>query len=359
MTTSVNAPAAPGYDTLETVCRAIEASLVRCAAELRDPAPREAIRAAADLIGDGRDVPASSPDVRDLIQATQEAAAVFARNGLDQPRHVIERVGESLSWLDHHGGGVDELVQLAPEALCEAGGFDLVVISRVDGSTWVEQARHAVAASADLPGSALVASESHPLVSGSAEAEAVRRRLPALVTPIDTAEGGVSYVVAPVIVGEVVIGLVHARIAHGRRMLSELDRVAVQTFSEGLGVIVERVVLRKRLESQSRRLNEALRVAANSINDIGTRSNWVFSPAVTAKRSRTESVIHDGLTERERDVLQLLVSGATNGQIADRLTVSETTVKSHVRHILHKLRVSNRGEAIAKYLASRPAAVLR
>jgi DNA-binding NarL/FixJ family response regulator len=49
-------------------------------------------------------------------------------------------------------------------------------------------------------------------------------------------------------------------------------------------------------------------------------------------------------------VFALLVSGATNPEIADRLTVSETTVKSHVKHILRKLRVSNRAEAIAKYV---------
>nr|WP_173667326.1 helix-turn-helix transcriptional regulator [Frankia torreyi] len=58
----------------------------------------------------------------------------------------------------------------------------------------------------------------------------------------------------------------------------------------------------------------------------------------------------DGLTPREREVLRLLAAGATNAQIANALTVSETTVKSHVKHILRKLRASNRAEAIARYL---------
>jgi NarL family two-component system response regulator LiaR len=53
------------------------------------------------------------------------------------------------------------------------------------------------------------------------------------------------------------------------------------------------------------------------------------------------------LTERERDVLALLVEGLNNTQIADRLVVSPSTIKSHVSHILAKLGVVSRTEAAA------------
>jgi NarL family two-component system response regulator LiaR len=55
---------------------------------------------------------------------------------------------------------------------------------------------------------------------------------------------------------------------------------------------------------------------------------------------------HD-LTERERAVLALMVEGLNNTQIAERLVVSPSTIKSHVSNILSKLGVASRTEAVA------------
>lgn len=52
------------------------------------------------------------------------------------------------------------------------------------------------------------------------------------------------------------------------------------------------------------------------------------------------------LTEREREVLALMIEGLNNTQIAGRLTVSPSTIKSHVSNILAKLGVASRTEAV-------------
>ena len=53
------------------------------------------------------------------------------------------------------------------------------------------------------------------------------------------------------------------------------------------------------------------------------------------------------LSGREVEVLRLLADGASNRGVADRLVISENTVKTHVRHLLTKLGAGSRGEAVA------------
>jgi len=59
------------------------------------------------------------------------------------------------------------------------------------------------------------------------------------------------------------------------------------------------------------------------------------------------------LTEREREVLTLMIEGLNNTQIAGRLSVSPSTIKSHVSNILSKLGVASRTEAVTLALRNR------
>jgi LuxR family transcriptional regulator, maltose regulon positive regulatory protein len=58
-------------------------------------------------------------------------------------------------------------------------------------------------------------------------------------------------------------------------------------------------------------------------------------------------VLLEALTAREREVLQLLMQGASNREIAEQLVLSVNTVKKHVLNICGKLGVQSRAQAIA------------
>jgi DNA-binding NarL/FixJ family response regulator len=59
-----------------------------------------------------------------------------------------------------------------------------------------------------------------------------------------------------------------------------------------------------------------------------------------------EQAPEDSLTQREREVLGLVVRGATNREIATTLFISENTVKNHLRNILEKLHLQNRVQVV-------------
>lgn len=57
----------------------------------------------------------------------------------------------------------------------------------------------------------------------------------------------------------------------------------------------------------------------------------------------------EDLSSREREILELPVSGLPNKQIADRVGVADGTVRWHLRHIYHKLHMRSRTEAALKF----------
>ncbi len=87
---------------------------------------------------------------------------------------------------------------------------------------------------------------------------------------------------------------------------------------------------------------------------IIARGDAILSPTitkrliheVTKRPRRAETSRFEMLTGREREVLRLLARGFANAEIAEQLYISEATVKTHVSHILAKLELRDRAQAI-------------
>jgi DNA-binding NarL/FixJ family response regulator len=84
--------------------------------------------------------------------------------------------------------------------------------------------------------------------------------------------------------------------------------------------------------------------AGQAVLDPAVQSRLVQAARPPAVASAT---LPDGLTDREAQVLRLIASGLSNGEIAGQLFVSEATVKTHVNHIFAKTGSRDRAQAIA------------
>ena len=344
------APARDGDGSPERLDRAVETT----AAKLRDPATP----------------PADLPGLAATLLELQESRFAARERRLGERLMAVAGVQDALNRLRH----VDTpaaLLDQAPRELCKSCGFDRAVLSRVEGSEWILESGWF---EGDPDWGAQFVNEArantrvhldHMLL----ETDMVRRRAPALVLdaqndprtfkPLMRPAKVRSYVSAPIMPQNRVIGFVHADHYFSDRTVDLADRDVLWTFAEGFGHVYERAILLERLRSQREQVRQMMESTSGIMGELcdaeirldraGSESGVVARTAA-AMFIPPEPRVDSLLTKREVEVLSLMAGGATNAAIAEQLVISEGTVKSHVKHILRKLRAANRAEAVSRYL---------
>jgi DNA-binding NarL/FixJ family response regulator len=151
---------------------------------------------------------------------------------------------------------------------------------------------------------------------------------------------------------------IHMPIVNGleatRRITSSLPatRVVILTISEEDKDLFEAIkcgahgYLSKKVEPEKlRKLLEGVFRGEAPLSQ-GTAARILKEFAARASKNSPTTAAGD-LTEREKEVLQLLAAGLTNKEIGNRLDIAENTVKNHLKNILAKLHLQNRVQAAA------------
>jgi DNA-binding NarL/FixJ family response regulator len=110
-------------------------------------------------------------------------------------------------------------------------------------------------------------------------------------------------------------------------------------------------------QSEARVVRELIAAGADAIvleseleQCLGTAITAVLAGQVVLPRIVREHLVRPALSPREKQIAGMVVLGFTNGEIAAKLHVAETTVKSHLTSIFRKLGVRTRSEASARIL---------
>lgn len=303
-------------------------------------------------------------EARDLtLLCTQFGAAqrVARERAVTQALHELRTVGTAADLLDQ-----------ACDVLVARCGFERAMLSRTDGDRWLPwKACFANDGDFEQRFVAELQQERIALQDAPLERGVVERRRPAIVldavadgrTHKPIVELGLtqSYVVAPIIPGGRVVGFFHGDHAPFDRQVDEEDLNALWTFAEGFGRLYERAVLVERLADQRRHIEQAFDAARETIQTLDVldvrlvdADGTPLAEPVPLPVPAFNETVRALMTDREREVLDLLVTGMGNREIADQLVVQVGTVKTHVKAILRKVGATNRAEVIARYVRGAP-----
>lgn len=290
---------------------------------------------------------------------------------IDRCTQANETLAKVLSRLEAAPCAVADLVRLIPELICELG-FSRGLISRVEGNRWMAELMYVVGDptwSEEL--TQIGQGQAQTLNPGLFETELVRTQRSIIATRVQEelwrshsqlapAARTESYVAAPIVSDGEVIGILHAERYLQRRHVDETDRQVLTVFAEAVRIALSRAALAETLAAAEANLASIAKSVDGAVGGVHR------VPALHAAREPEEGsglVVRFGpggtarplpgdLSRRELEVLRLMAAGKSNGTIARTLVIAEGTVKQHVKHILRKLMVGSRAEAVTRWFQS-------
>jgi DNA-binding CsgD family transcriptional regulator/GAF domain-containing protein len=259
-----------------------------------------------------------------------------------------------------------EMIYAAPVVLSREFGFARTMISTVRGSVWRPQRLYIDDERADRysrPFLDYVSGANIQLADAPLETELIRKRCGVFVpSPKDDkrtfkaivdVSGCRGYIAAPITIQGRAIGMLHADRPQSDAAVTTDHLDLLEAFAECLAVAFESAVL----EEKAARQHVEVEKLCGNVDEMLARParSGVWSlPSATPVPGRDTHYRRDqpavpSLTTREREIMSYVATGATNGQIARCLVISEGTVKSHLKHIARKLKTSSRAAAVAVY----------
>ncbi|QSE92653.1 LuxR family transcriptional regulator [Rhodococcus pseudokoreensis] len=353
---------------------------------------------AEQAVAELRELLGSEPNLVRLADGEPDLTVIRAfaarklREGVASPEHTL-RLGELVTRLDAASRddiarrlrlhtaqfealqrvvraldtGSDRIAEVVTQELCTSLGYGKAMFSVVRGSTWSPVALAVNPALTEDFHELATAIDGREISLRDAprEAELVRRRRPYAVDGVDTyrhtyrplidLSRPAGYIAVPIVVDARAVAMIH--VDRQSDSLSDTDVHIVGVLAGACASSKERAKLRRQIHTRNehvdaeiQRLTQALRhleqpltmpeLSTCDLPRSGAQSGEDTSQAPAIPRAHT-------LTAREREVLTLMATGATNAAISRRLCISDGTVKSHVQRIFKKLGVSTRAEVAA------------
>ena len=283
--------------------------------------------------------------------------------------HDLARRVKSMSEIRHALGYLrglppHKMIYAAAEVLSREFAYARTLISTVRGSLWLPQYAYIEDQGADPHSRSLleyITDRQIQLADAPLETELVRKRCGVFApSPRDDkrvfkdimeASGCFGYIGAPITVQGRAIGILHADRPepHGIVTMDHLEQL--EAFAECLSVAFESAALEEKAAQQRLEVDNLCANVDELLGRTARPELWSLPGAVLrhdAFGRRNQPTVAE-LTSREREIMSHVATGATNGQIARCLVISEGTVKSHLKHIAKKLNTSSRAAAVATY----------